>query len=50
MSLDDTLTEAEIDAKELESLRAQLADAVAELDDVERKADQLLKNLQAAGE
>lgn len=50
MSFDDTLAEAENDTKELELLRAQLADAVAELDDVERKADQLLKNLQDAGE
>lgn len=50
MSLDDRLAQAEADAKELESLRAQLADAVAELDDVERKADALLKNVQAAVE
>jgi hypothetical protein len=50
MSVDDTLSEAEADAKELESLREQLADAVAELDDVDRKFDQLLKNLTAAGE
>lgn len=48
MSIDAKLDAAEKDIKELESLKADLANAVAELDEVDRKADQLLARIKKA--
>lgn len=48
MSIDAELDAADNDIKELESLKADLANAVAELEEVDRKADQLLERIKKA--
>ncbi len=48
MSIDAELDAAEKDIRELESLKARLAAAVAELEEVDRKADQLLARIKKA--
>lgn len=49
MSIDAELDLAEKDISELETLRTELANAIAELDDVDRKAEQILKSLTLTG-